>query len=186
MKAKLQLFLVFTAFTCSILTLTAVAQQANKFGNMALVRGYGAEYYWIHGVGGIKVTGGQDSRRLMTHSRNLSIEIDGSGIAAHKYLPVNVSADFSASPNASYFVSAASVCTLPSAVGCAGQEIVVCNTSKNDRITYQATSGETIYGIDQARTGLSGVAGVNSSAVVNSRQGEIDRFLSDGKNWYRG
>jgi hypothetical protein len=181
MKVKSQLCLLFATFMCSGLTLAADARggskQAGSAENMALVVGAAGEAYPIYGAGGIRVTGGHHGI-FSSNLKSSAIEIDGSGISAQKYLPVSVSADFSASPNAAYFVSDASICTLPSAAGCAGQEIVVCNTSQNATITYQAASGETVYGGEQAGAAL--------GAVVNSRQGKVDRFISDGKNWYRG
>jgi hypothetical protein len=80
--------------------------------------------------------------------------------------------DFTAAANGAYFVSNVAICTLPTAVGAAGQEIVVCNTNKSGTITYQTVLGE-MLGSDE------------SGPVVNSIPGKVDRFISDGKGWYR-
>ena len=50
---------------------------------------------------------------------------------------------------------------------------MVCNAGKSTTITYQALPGESLVGGDQ------------SAPVVNSSQGKVDRFISDGKGWFR-
>jgi len=63
-------------------------------------------------------------------------------------------------------------CTLKTAAGVAGQEIIVCNTSKDGAITYNTTFGETI-------------SGNRSGGFTNSTPYKVDRFISDGKAWYK-
>jgi hypothetical protein len=145
---------------------------------MALVLGQAGEAYPIYGVGGIKVTGGHHGF-WSTNLKSSAIQVDGSGIAVQKFVPVNVTADFSAAPSTAYFVSNSAICTLPTAVGCAGQEIVLCNAGANCTITYQVVPGEMLFGGEQPG------AGEKEKAVSNARQGKVDRFISDGKGWYR-
>jgi hypothetical protein len=146
--------------------------------NLAEIVGWGGESYPLHGVGGIKVTGGHHGG-WCTNKNTSGIEIDGSGVSAQKYSPVNVSNNFAASPNNAYFVSDTAVCTLPTAAGCAAQEILVCNTGPNCTVTYQVAPGEMLLGGDQSGSGEA------NKIAINKRQGKVDKFISDGKSWYK-
>jgi len=156
------------------LSIAAVAKKANSRAdeNVAVILGQAGEQYPIYGVGGIKVSGGHHGM-WSSNMKSSGIQIDGSGVSAQKFMPVNVNTDFSAAPNGAYFVSNSAVCILSTAVGAAGQEIVVCNTTRNATITYQTVPGEILLVGDQ------------SGPVVNSSPGKVDRFISDGKGWYR-
>lgn len=140
--------------------------------NGALIMGEAGEKYPIYGTGGIKVTGGHHGM-WMSNMKKSTIEIDGSGISAQRTLPANVNADFNASPNVAYFASQHSVCTLPAAASAPGQEVIVTNANDNTTITYQTSNGERL--IDSTHAGT----------IANSTFGKVDRFISDGRNWYR-
>jgi len=167
-RAKSQLSLILSAaFLTSCLT-AALGKQVDfsNVENMALVLGQAGERYPIYGVGGIRVSGGHRGM-WASNMKSSAIQIDGSGISAQKFEPFNVSTDFVAAANGAYFVSSDCICTLSTATVAAGQEIVVCNTNGNARITYRTVLGETLIGSDQ------------------SGPGSVDRFISDGKRWYR-
>jgi len=167
MKARSQLCLFFAALL-TVLANTALAKYASPPDdeNSALIVGCAGEKYPISGVGGIRVIGGHHGH-WSTNIKTSPIQIDGSSISSQRFQPVYVDTDFSAAANGAYFVSKSSVCTLSTASGAAGQEIVVCNTSKDATITYQTVQGEVLRGGDQ------------------SGPGKVDRFISDGKGWYR-
>jgi hypothetical protein len=141
--------------------------------NGAVILGNAGESYPIYGAGGIRVTGGHHGF-FSSNMKSSQIEIDGSGISAGKLIPTNEISDFPAAAHGAYFVSGSSVCTLATAVGAAGDEIVVCNAGKDVTITYQTSNGETLIGADQV-----GVL------MVNKTPGKVDKFISDGKSWYR-
>jgi len=61
-------------------------------------------------------------------------------------------------------------CTLPTAVGNAGKEIVVEHVTTGNNLTFNTTSSQTISG--QA-----------SGAIVNSTRYNVFRFMSNGTNW---
>jgi hypothetical protein len=155
----------------SMPTMAKTARSGND-ENSAVILGETGEKYPIYGVGGIMVTGGHHGF-WASNMKSSAIQIDGSAISAQKFAPVSVSTDFSAAANGAYFVSEASVCTLPTAAGVAGQELLVCNTSKNAHITYQTVAGEILHAGDQSGT------------VVNLPPGKVDKFISDGQSWYR-
>jgi len=136
------------------------------------VLGMAGEQYPIYGAGGIKVTGGHHGF-FSSNMKSSAIEIDGSGISAHKFAPVNVTSDFTAMAGGAYFVSGNCVCNLGPATGNAGQEVAICNAAKSTTITYANLPGEFVYGVDQSAT------------VTNSNQGKVDKFISDGKGWFR-
>lgn len=82
-------------------------------------------------------------------------------------------ANFSASAQNAYGVSTAGgavVCTLPTAVGIDGQEIVVSLRTAGNNLTFNTTSSQTIDG--QA-----------SGAIVTGVRYNTYRFMSDGANW---
>jgi hypothetical protein len=140
--------------------------------NLAIIVGEAGEQYPLFGSGGIKVSGGHHGM-FMSNMKRSAIQIDGSDIAAKSMAPFNETADFNSAAGCAYFVSQTSTCTLPSAIGVAGQEVVVCNTGSGTKISYQTSAGESIF------------AGNEAAAYTNSTQGKVDRFLSDGKSWYR-
>jgi len=135
---------------------------------------YGARRIRLYGSGGIKVT----NQLIPDRIDRYSVCIDGSPIGSGSgtggqslgLKASNIEGDFNASASSAYFVSRSANCTLPTATGVAGKEIVVSN--KGGKITYTTTSGETI-------------SGNPSGALTNSTPYKVDRFISDGKNWYR-
>lgn len=177
MRIRTQIGLV-----CLILPLTFMStgsfakdrHAADESDNGAVILGEAGESYPIVGSGGIKVTGGHHGMWASNMKRS-TIEVDGSGIAAKSFSPVIETADFTASANAAYFVSQTSICTLPTAAGAAGQEIVVCNTGSGSKISYQAFNGQAL---------MNGPA-PDSSPYINSTTGKVDRFIADGTRWYR-
>jgi len=83
------------------------------------------------------------------------------------------SANFSAVAQNAYGVDTsggAVVCTLPTAVGIAGQEIVVSLRTAGNNLTFNTTSAQTVDG--QA-----------SGAIVTGVRYNTYRFMSDGANW---
>jgi hypothetical protein len=174
MIARSRLCLLFTAVFLAGLSIPTVGKDARSPNdeNSAVVLGEAGERYPIYGVGGIRVSGGHHGW-WASNMKSSAIQIDGSAISTQKLAPVNVDTDFSAAANGAYFVSNVSVCTLPTAVGVAGQELVVCNTSKNANVTCQTVQGEILHDSDQSET------------AVNLTPGKVDRFISDGKGWYR-
>lgn len=83
------------------------------------------------------------------------------------------SANFNAAVQNAYGVDTsggAVVCTLPTAVGVAGQEIVVSLRTAGNSLTFNTTSSQTIDG--QA-----------SGAISTSVRYNTYRFMSDGANW---
>ncbi len=141
--------------------------------NGALIIGEAGESYPIYGVGGIRVSGGHHGL-FMSNTKSSQVEIDGSAISAQKMIPSNQISDFAAVSRSAYFVSHSAVCTLTSAANAAGEEILVCNAGKDVTITYQTIVGESLIGGEQL--GL---------LIVNKTPGKVDRFISDGKSWYR-
>ncbi len=140
--------------------------------NLAVIIGESGEQYPIYGAGGIRVSGGHHGI-WMSNMKRSAIEIDGSGISAQRFVPVTENSDFTASALSAYFVSGSSVCTLPPASSGRGQEIVVCNASDGTTIAYQTVNGERLLGASQ------------SGQATNSALGKVDRFISDGRSWYK-
>jgi hypothetical protein len=171
-QLRLLLFLVVVATGLSIAALAKHAQ-SDKDQNVAVIIGEAGEQYPIYGAGGIRVRGGHHGF-FASNVKSSQIEIDGSGISPQKLIALNENTDFAASANNAYFVSTSAVCTLGTAVGAAGQEIIVCNAGQGVTITYQTTNGETLFGGE--RLGV---------LVANSTAGKVDKFISDGKCWYR-
>ena len=165
----------------------AEATEATETIPTAVLYGMSGERYVLYGTGGVTVE--QSPKPGMWHSNMFTykIRIDGgnSGGDTHAgniagssaFAPASLAArrlasNFFANSGGAYFVSGTAVCTLPSATGCAGKEILVCNTSKDGTITYNTSSGESI-------------SGSASGALTNSTANKVDRFISDGSNWYR-
>jgi hypothetical protein len=98
--------------------------------------------------------------------------IDGSGMVPSAVSAVKVNGDFNASVNCAYFVSRSATCTLSSAAEVAGKEILVWNASPSGLIKYATMLDQTI-------------SGSAASAVTNSSPYKLDRFMSDGSNWFR-
>ncbi len=63
------------------------------------------------------------------------------------------------------------IATIPSASDFPGVEIIVCNTSQNETITYKTVNNQTI-------------SGKQSGQLVNKVVNKVDKFISDGNNWY--
>jgi hypothetical protein len=150
----------------------------------AVVTGLAGEQYIFYGLGGIVVE--QNPKPGIWHSnmRSYKISIDGSKIGATTasgapgsatvaadFAASDVDKDFNAVAGIAYFVSGTVSCTLPTAAGSAGREVLVCNNSKDGAVKYCTAAGESISG--QA-----------SGTVTNSKAFKVDRLISDGKNWF--
>jgi hypothetical protein len=126
----------------------------------------------LSGTGGIKVnaelTGGSTFR--MGH---YDVTIDGSGIASGGISSVNVDHDFNAAVSTAYFVAKSAVCTLPLASNTAGKEVLVWNACP--------TGGIITYGTSDSQL----ISGKQPSNFSNSTSYKLDRFMSDGSNWYK-
>lgn len=96
---------------------------------------------------------------------------NGSGGGGGGFTANNKSASFSAVAQNSYFVSANATCTLPTAVGVAGQEIEVILTGSGLSVPFNTTSAQT-------------VSGQASGAITATTQYNAYRFMSDNANWY--
>ena len=150
----------------------AVHAKAQPNENGAVILGEAGESYPIYGTGGIKVTGGHHGI-FSSNWKHSEIEIDGSGITAQKFIPATKDSDFAALAGGVYFVTHSATCTLGPATAAAGEEIVVCNAVAGTTITYQAGSGTTLLGASQ------------SAPTTNTTLGKVDRFISDGTNWFK-
>jgi hypothetical protein len=125
----------------------------------------------LTGTGGIKVntvlTGG--GRFTLGH---YEVGIDGSGISSGGISAVNVDHNFNAAVSTAYFVSKPATCTLPSALNVAGKEVLVWNACPfGGIISYGTSTGQLISGKQAAK-------------LSNSTPYRLDRFMSDGSNWY--
>ena len=125
----------------------------------------------VFGTGGIRVntvlTGG--SRFTLGH---YEVSIDGSGISPGGISSVNVDHDFNAAVSTAYFVSKPATCTLPSAAKVAGKEVLVWNACPSGGIiSYGTAAGQLI-------------SGKQPTAASNSTPYKLDKFMSDGSNWY--
>ncbi len=126
----------------------------------------------VFGTGGIKVstvlTGG--GRFTLGH---YEVGIDGSGISSGGISSVNVDHDFNAAVSTAYFVSKPATCTLPSAVNVAGKEVLVWNACPSGgNISYGSSAGQL-------------VSSKLPATLSNSTPYKLDRFMSDGSNWYK-
>jgi len=123
-------------------------------------------------TGGIRVntvlTGG--SRFTLGH---YEVGIDGSGISSGSIGSINVDHDFNAAVSTAYFVSKPATCTLPSAVNVAGKEVLVWNACPSEGIISYGTSAEQL------------ISGKQPATLSNSTPYRLDRFMSDGSNWYK-
>ncbi|MDR3615412.1 MAG: hypothetical protein P4L53_17770 [Candidatus Obscuribacterales bacterium] len=175
MKTKLWLCFLLSNLIFAGNSTAALAKHADpaQSENMAVIIGNTGEQYPIYGTGGIRVTGGHHGM-FTSNMKTSQIEIDGSGITPQKTMAVSINEDFTAAPGGAYFVSNPCVCTLSSAVGVAGQEITICNAAKGVTVTYQTLNGETLIGAKQL--GL---------LLVNNSYGQVDKYISDGKSWFR-
>jgi hypothetical protein len=183
MLVKFWYSLCVVSILLTALPMTAQAKKSSQSSEQqdlvptAAVYGLAGECYLFYGAGGITVE--QSPKPGMWHSnmRQYKICIDGSGIsganaACGNFTAVNVNADFNAIANFAYFVSSSAKCTLPTATAVAGKEIMICNASSGSTITYYTTNGET-------------VSGNQSGALISETPYKVDRFISDGRNWYK-
>jgi hypothetical protein len=184
MRIKFLCSLFCCAGILAILSLTAIAKQqrpAVPYGNNQF--DWFAEVPWqpggndvvrshieLIGAGGIKVKAVHDDGGAVNGT--YEVFVDGSGIAAPAVTAIKVDADFQASANCAYFVSRTATCTLPSAIGLAGKEILVWNAAPSSSVKYNTT-------LDQK------ISGSASGALSNSSPYKLDRFMSDGSDWFR-
>ena len=169
--------ILYASLLVSVVSLSEVLLQSSYAGapadeNGALIMGEAGEKYPIYGIGGIKVTGGHHGM-WMSNMKHSPIEIDGSAISSQKFSPAYKNADFNASLHSANFVSQSAVGTLPPAIDSAGEEIIVCNVSDKTTINYQTSPSDKL------------IAATLSSANTNSTFGKVDRFICDGRAWYR-
>jgi hypothetical protein len=166
-----------TAFATTVSTAQAKKEDSQQEDEIptASIFGEAGERYVLYGTGGVTVDQSPKPGWIHSNMKVYKIRIDGgagSNQAAASSNAVHEEASFNAAAACSYFVSHTATCTLPSAADVAGKEIVVCNTGAGITITYVTRSGETI-------------SGNQSTALVNSTPYQVDRFISDGKNWYK-
>jgi len=174
MKLRFWSQIIIVPMSMILLLLPASAKnksaQDKNDTNGAMIYGEAGEKYELVGSGGIRVIGGHHGW-FTSNMKSSPIEIDGSEIAGSSFTAVNEASDFKASATGSYFASHSAICVLPTAVGVGGKEIIVCNTS-DGTITYATTNGETI-------------SGRQTGSLTNSTAYKLDRFISDGQNWFR-
>lgn len=151
---------------------SAVMTDHSGSAEMAEIRGADLIYQFF-GTGGIKVSMPHLPGNRFTAGDIYRVYVDGSSISsAGGFLATSASSDFSAAAGQAYFVTAPLTCQLPSALEAAGKEIIVCNKLAQGKITYTNVSAQTI-------------SGHISGSLINSRQYQIDLFISDGSNWFK-
>jgi len=141
----------------------------------ASIYGEAGERYDLFGTGGITVDQSPRPGWIHSNMKSYRIQIDGSAMSGQtggSFNAINEEASFDAAATCAYFVSHNATCTLPSAADVAGKEVSVCNKGGGISITYATKSGETI-------------SGNQSGTLVNSTPYQVDRFISDGRNWYK-
>jgi hypothetical protein len=126
----------------------------------------------MSGTGGIKIhsqlVGG--SRFVYGH---YEVTIDGSGLSQGGMNAVNIDHDFNALAGTAYFVSKSATCTLPSAIDLAGKEILVWNAiTSGGAVIFNTTDNQTI-------------SGNASGSLLNTTPYRLDRFMSNGSNWFK-
>jgi hypothetical protein len=122
------------------------------------------------GSGGIRVNALHENGGAV--NGKYLVYVDGSDIAATKLTTVKVDTDFNASAHCAYFVVRSATCTLPSAVGLAGEEILVWNAGPSVSVRYSTVLEQKI-------------SGTAPGALSSTTPYKLDRFMSDGSNWYR-
>ena len=142
----------------------------NTDENITTITGYSGMTYILHGLGGIKVSGQHPGFWCASFAK-YNVYIDGSAISKTGFNQGNFVNDFQATPYSANFVAKSAICTLPSASDFPGVEIIVCNTSQNETITYKTVNNQTI-------------SGKQSGQLVNKVVNKVDKFISDGNNWY--
>jgi hypothetical protein len=175
MKMKFWLCLLLSNLTLAYIPTMALAKHADSVQseNMAVIIGNTGEQYPIFGTGGIRVSGGHHGM-FTSNMKTSQIEIDGSGITAQKTTAFSENEDFTAAAGGAYFVYSACVCTLSNAAGAAGQEIIICNAEKGVTVTYQTLFDQRLIGAKQL-----------GKLLVNNTYGEVDKFISDGRSWFK-
>jgi len=149
----------------------------------AEVYGLSGERYEFYGTGGITVDESPRPGFIHSNFKTYRVRIDGGGgdsasgaaganAQAAGFSSNHVEADFDAAPGCAYFATHTATCAMPSAADASGKEIVVCNAVSGGTITYSTKFGETI-------------SGNQSGVVTNSTAFQVDRFISDGKNWFK-
>jgi uncharacterized protein YaiE (UPF0345 family) len=96
--------------------------------------------------------------------------IPSSLVAGSNYPLTSKSSSFTAAGNNFYVVTATSTCTLPTAVGIAGEEIGVL-WNATGTLTFNTTSSQTMSGI---------ASGSVTTTITNDQYW----FISDGANWF--
>lgn len=128
--------------------------------------GTATEMKTVSGTGGVTVTLSAGS--LVIDGASVVGTNPGTGFTAS-----NKTGSFSAAVNNVYFVAGASAdatATLPTAVGVAGKEILLVNTSASHGIVIATTSAQT-------------VSGAASASITIASQYSTLRVVSDGANW---
>jgi hypothetical protein len=128
---------------------------------------YGTPPTFTSGAAGIVPASGGGTTNFLRADGSWAAPSGGGG----GFTASNKSSSFTAVAQNMYYCSATLTCTLPTAVGVAGQEIVVILTGSGTTITFNTTSSQTISG--QA-----------SGVVTATAQFNAYRFSSDGSNWY--
>ena len=124
----------------------------------------------------IGTSGGGYSVATLTAGSNVTITNSSGGVTiASTASPAALtftseSSSFSAVASNAYIVTATATCTLPTAVGVTGQEIVVVNDISSGTLTFNTTSSQTI-------------SGLSSGSLTTTVQQDAFTFVSDGSNW---
>lgn len=122
------------------------------------------------GAGGIRVNAQHENGGAV--SGKYRVYIDGANMSAPAVSTSKIDSDFNAAPGCAYFVKGNATCTLPSAVELAGKEILVWNAGPSVTVRYNTVMNQQI-------------SGSASGALTNSTAFRLERFMSDGANWFK-
>ncbi len=124
----------------------------------------------------IGTSGGGYSPAALTAGSNVTITNSSGGITiaasggSGGFTFTSESSSFTAAVSNCYEVTATSTCTLPTASGNAGKEIMVWLNASSGTLTFATTSSQTM-------------SGIASGSLTTSTQYDLYRFVSNGSNW---
>jgi len=124
----------------------------------------------------IGTSGGGYSVANLTAGSNVTITNSSGGITVAAsagtggFTYSSKSSSFTAAVGNSYEVTATATCTLPTASGNSGQEILVWLNASSSTLTFDTTSSQTM-------------SGIASGSLTTSTNYDLYRFISDGSNW---
>jgi hypothetical protein len=105
---------------------------------------------------------------ITNSSGGITIASSGSGGGGFTFS--SQSSSFTAATSYCYEVTATATCTLPTAVGNSGKEIMVWLNATSSTLTFDTTSSQTM-------------SGIASGSLTTSTQYDLYRFVSNGSNW---